>query len=633
MTPNFSFYYNGKKYTRKDFTNDICVVDDTLTVTYKTSDYPEYNAFYGLLYFENPSDKNSGILSDINDFDSDCDLGEIPESKSGYRPEENNVFVESMNGMVSGSYYWENDKESAKEYQFSDIYLSNGVNRGFSNVCGRSSDGTMPFFNLKYKNRGLIHAIGWTGSWKANFLRKENIVNIKTGLQKAKFYLKGKEKLRTASNLIMEYSDGEDCYNKFRRLIKNHFSNAALTKNKRGSVMAPELWGGLSTDEMIKRIREFREYSIRFDDIWLDAGWYGNCKKCDEPFTGDWSEHTGEWEINKRIHPDELLEVKKEANKSGMRMMLWFEPERVVSNLEIAKNHPDWFIEAEGQPNKILWYGNETALEYVYNLISDYIKKLDLSVYRQDFNTNIKIFFDAHDEENRIGITEIKHITGMYRLWDRLLEKHPDLVIDNCASGGRRIDIESLSRSIPVFRSDYQCNFNANPEVIQVHNAGISHYLPYNGCSTKVKGDTYTVRSSYSSSFCAAYYNAIFQSMTKEDFLWAKGVSDEYLKIRHYFTMDFYNHGSRVFDDTSWAIWQYHDYESGKGIVMVFRRKNSAMSCADIELKGLSDGAEFKFVSFDSASFEVNGINLKIYLPQKRSSTIIEYSPIAITRI
>ena len=164
---------------------------------------------------------------------------------------------------------------------------------------------------------------------------------------------------------------------------------------------------------------------------------------------------------------------------------------------------------------------------------------------------------------------------GMYQLWDRLLERFPNLIIDNCASGGRRIDIETLKRSIPFFRSDYQCNFNENSEVLQTHNTNISRYLPFNGCTSKTKLDTYAIRSSYSSSWGGAFYNAIFQSMDEKDFAWAKRITDEYRSIRRYFSMDFYNHGSDCFDETSWTIWQYHDEESQSGIVMAFRRQKS----------------------------------------------------------
>ena len=213
----------------------------------------------------------------------------------------------------------------------------------------------------------------------------------------------------------------------------------------------------------------------------------------------------------------------------------------------------------------------------------------------------------------------------MYRLWDELLEKFPGLIIDNCSSGGRRIDIETLKRSIPFFRSDYQCNFNANPEVLQTHNSGISLYLPYNGCTSKTKCDTYAIRSSYSSSWGGAFYNAIFQSMDEEDFTWAKRITDEYRSIRNYFSMDFYNHGSSCFDPTAWAIWQYHDVQTQSGIVMAFRRTESPFDLVKIDLKGLLPDKQYTFTNIDTHSSHDEKNSIVIRLPEKRSSVILKY--------
>ena len=310
--------------------------------------------------------------------------------------------------------------------------------------------------------------------------------------------------------------------------------------------------------------------------------------------------------------------------------MLWFEPERAVSGTPMTKEHPEWFLkskDSEGNfsENEILYYGNAEAFEYAYTTISEKIEKLKLSCYRQDFNISLTSYFEQHDEENRRGITEIKHITGMYGLWDKLLENYPHLLIDNCASGGRRIDIETLKRSIPCFRSDYQCNFNSNPTVLQTHNSNISLYLPYNGCTNKTNADTYAIRSSYSSSWGGAFYNAVFQSMTESDFEWAAKICREYKSIRKYFSRNFYNHGSTVFDESAWCIWQYHDTNDDSGIVIAFRRENSPCEKAVVELKGINGLKKYTCLNIDTVEeFEVEN-KLEITLTEKRSSVIIKY--------
>ena len=629
MKPNFSMKYKGETVSShlKYSCGNLYELEKDVIVTMQRKEYSEYDAIEWVLYFENESEKNSGVISDILDCDTLLPL-QFPENKRpGYMPKSGDACIIMMKGMVDGRYYWENDKVSATEYGFNYEYLDNAPNKtkSFANAGGRSSEGMMPFFDITALGNGYIAAVGWTGDWKAEFTKCDEGIQLKTGLRETKFYLKPQEKIRTSSILIMKYNANEDKYNKFRSLIKKYFSHKTHCGKARDGLMAFELWGGLTSEEMKKRINELKKHDIKFEDIWIDAGWYGNCTKCDDAFSGDWAEHTGDWNVNKRVHPQELKDVSDCAKEAGMKLMLWFEPERAVVGTEITKEHPEWFLELSNNNSKILNYGNKETVEYVCKLLERYVKNLDLSCYRQDFNIQLTDYFKESDEENRRGITEIKHIMGMYRIWDYILEKFPQVIIDNCSSGGRRIDIETLKRSIPFFRSDYQCNFSENPEVLQTHNSNISCYLPYNGCTSNTKNDTYAIRSSYSSSWGGAFYNAIFQNMDEKDFEWVKKITDEYRNIRKYFSQNFYNHGSACLDDTSWTIWQYHDADTESGIVMAFRRCDSPFDNVTIRLKGLNEAKKYSYNNFDTKEITFGNNSLTIRLSEKRTSVVIEY--------
>lgn len=625
---NFSFKYGEKIYTKADFVKSgddfVCDLGNQVKVVAKETIYPEFDASDWVLYFENSGIENSLIFSEINDCDISYTLKNPDIKAVGYKPSDSYPCVTSMNGVVEGYNYLENDKVSAEEYATEDTFLHDCTVRSYKNIGEGSSDGQMPFFDLHTKADGIMLAIGWTGLWRVDFSRNGDIINIKSGLQTAKFYLKPEETLRTSSALVMEYNEGDDKYNKFRRLIKKYFSHKTNYPEKRDGLLAFELWGSLPSEEMVKRLNELRDHGIRFDDIWIDAGWYGEGEVGNSAFVPGWPENTGNWQINEYVHPNKLQDVKEAAKAAGANIMLWFEPERAVRGTPMTKEHPEWFLDVENG-NLLLYYDNEDAWNYVYELLCHYIETLEFSCYRQDFNFIPTEYFEKNDKENRQGVSEIKHITGMYRLWDALLEKYPHLLIDNCAGGGRRFDIETLKRSIAFFRSDYQCNFNENSTVLQCHNAGISKYLPYSGCTTKTKNDTYAIRSSYSASWGGAFYNAIFQDMNEEDFAWAKKVVDDYRRIRKYFSCDFYNHGSEKFDDTSWAIWQYHDEETQSGIVMAFRRDKSPFDNVEISLCGLADG-RYIYTNLDSGETCEGDSTLKISLPEKHSSVIIEYS-------
>ena len=74
--------------------------------------------------------------------------------------------------------------------------------------------------------------------------------------------------------------------------------------------------------------------------------------------------------------------------------------------------------------------------------------------YRQDFNIWPLHFWRTNDGENRRGITENLCVQGSLLFWDELLRRNPGLRIDSCAGGGRRSDMESMRRAVPLHYSD-----------------------------------------------------------------------------------------------------------------------------------------------------------------------------------
>ena len=99
---------------------------------------------------------------------------------------------------------------------------------------------------------------------------------------------------------------------------------------------------------------------------------------------------------------------------------------------------------------------------------------------RYDFNIEPLEFWRQNDTPDRQGITEIRYIEGLYALWDELRLRHPGLVVDLCASGGRRNDLEALMRGIPLWHSDMQC-FGPNPSAEQLQNGGLFRWIPFHG--------------------------------------------------------------------------------------------------------------------------------------------------------
>ncbi len=622
----FSFLYDGRDMSdiRKTVTENQeetvfeYFTEDGLKVTNICRKLSEFDACQWVTWYENTGTQPSKMLTDILDadisipFEHDEPLGWV-----AYQPDPD----KDMKIIAPTGSTWEkNEFYCDVDNLVSNIYVNhiypNDV-KTYKTSGGRSSQAMAPFFNITRQNKGVFLAIGWTGQWNCTIARKSDSVEIKAGIEDAAFYLMPGEKIRTASIVLMEYEcDIAQAHNKWRRLLKNHFSLIGKAGRDTAGPLCCGLWGGMKSSAMIERIRLVKENKLPYEYLWVDAGWYGQFTQDSlDEFQGDWPSHTGDWSVNTIHHPDGLLEVVREAELAGMKFLLWFEPERVIDGTPITKEHPEYFIRHPNQQtNLLLNLGDEAAWNYCYDLLCEMIERLHIQYYRQDFNMDPLDYWRVNDSENRCGITEIKHIMGMYRLWDALLQKFPHLMIDNCASGGRRLDVETLSRSVPLWRSDYQCSANYRIEVSQFHNMQFANWMPYSGTGTgRDIGDTYRMRSAYAGAltthFMFSENNALPNS---EQIAWIKKHAEEYLSIREYFYADYYPLTDGIESAYSWNAAQYNRPEKEDGLVQIFRHEKSPFSTAVFPLRGLSDSRLYQITDFDTQEWvEITGKELR----------------------
>ena len=172
-----------------------------------------------------------------------------------------------------------------------------------------------------------------------------------------------------------------------------------------------------------------------------------------------------------------------------MKSIVWFEPERVTPGTFLYTNNPAWLLGREGD-QKLLNLGHAEARAWLINHVDRLLTEQGIDLYRQDYNIDPLNFWRGADAEERQGITENHYVTGYLAYWDELLQRHPGMLIDSCASGGHRNDLETLRRSLPFLRSDFIQDAVGN----QCHTYGLSFWLPYHGTGTSSTG-AYDLRS------------------------------------------------------------------------------------------------------------------------------------------
>jgi alpha-galactosidase len=143
--------------------------------------------------------------------------------------------------------------------------------------------------------------------------------------------------------------------------------------------------------------------------------------------------------------------VAERVRGSGMHMGLWFEPERAHRTSELALRHPDWLLTAPGRDFALVNFALPAVREYVRLLLADYVRRLDLRRLKWDFNMDPLPHWQAAGDG---GLAHVGHINGVWETFDWLRAAFPQLVIENCASGGNRLDWVMFSRAHVNFAND-----------------------------------------------------------------------------------------------------------------------------------------------------------------------------------
>ena len=410
------------------------------------------------LYFRNTGSENTPILSDIQA------LKTTFKTRNGAEA----ILHANLGDSCSPSSF----RPITKELPPKASYTS-------SSQGGRPTNGGFPYFNLESGSRGLIAVIAWPGQWKATFRRDSgNLIYVEAGQEGTHFVLHPGEEVRTP-RIVLQFWDGGDwidAQNVWRRWMSAH------NMPRPGGKQVPPMNLGSShrvhtemtkatEKKLIRFIGRFLEERLKIDCWWMDAGWY----ECD----GKWS-NTGSWWPDASRFPRGLKPVSDFAHRNGMKTMLWFEPERVQPGTWLASNHPEWLLAEPGAKEpvrRLLDLGNPTARQWLTNHVDRLMREQDIDFYRQDFNMDPIEIWRGNDREDRQGITEIKHVTGYLAHLTELVRRFPDMLIDTCASGGRRLSLDTLRYAVPLWRSDHQYVSKDMPGLTY----GLALWIPYFG--------------------------------------------------------------------------------------------------------------------------------------------------------
>ena len=452
---------------------------------------------------------------------------------------------------------------------------------------GRSSNGHLPFYCLEHLSGdwGVAAALGWSGQWEArgDFDAASGRVTFRAGMSPVGFRMPPGGSVRMPRAMLVPYEgDARVGKNRLRRLLRDRYQGRLDGEQ----VLPPvsfSTWFVFHNDVNAAMLAELAEeaFDLGIEYFCLDAGW----------FDGDFPKGVGNWTVNREKFPDGLEAVADRVHELGMKFGLWFEPERVSEGTRWESEHGDLLYDARAAGDRrLLDLSKPEARRLVLDMMSGYIDRLGVDWIRYDFNINPLGFWTATEGPDEQGLAQLRYMNGLYSMLDELMQRHPGLLIEQCASGGRRIDLETVRHGQTFWKSDD----TFDQQLMRFHETGGNEFLPggllnTNYCTFASEGEVLAL-------FAGPLgFGADFRTLTAEQKAFLKRAIAAYKEVREYLNANFYPAFPQTKDGAAWNGWQFVAPETGEGAIIVYRPERAAEERQVVSLSGLTPGADYRF--------------------------------------
>ncbi|MDM0893346.1 alpha-galactosidase [Clostridium perfringens] len=334
--------------------------------------------------------------------------------------------------------------------------------QGFYSLKGASSAEFNPFLALRRPNTDEFsgEVIGFSLVYSGNFMAEIDVdtynqTRIMMGIHPDRFSwpLNLNEEFYTPEVVIV-YSDKGLNY---MSQVYHSLYRECLMRGKWKNSVRPILlnsWEALSFSIDEEKIKELATNASKLgvELFVLDDGWFGK-RNNDNAGLGDWN-------VNKEKFPNGLNEIIEYINKLGMDFGIWIEPEMVNKDSELYRSHPDWIIH---DPNRkpshtrnqyTLDFSKDEVVDHIYNQIEKLLSDYNISYVKWDMNRYITECYSKDKGANLQGTVYHKYILNVYKLYDKLTTRFPNILFESCSSGGARFDPGMLYYAPQTWTSD-----------------------------------------------------------------------------------------------------------------------------------------------------------------------------------
>jgi alpha-galactosidase len=641
----FSFVYDGKPsgdllplWSKKATTKRLDKARAARTVTCvdpKTGlelrcvaiAYRDFPAVEWVLYFKNTSMSDTPILEDVQALDT-----LLTRAAPG------DFTVHHIRG--SDSAYTDFSPITDTIPATSDLVLqSHGGPTSMGAPSGSPSVEAMPMFDVEYEQQGVIAALGWSGPWIATFQRDgDRAARVRARMDATHLYLHPGEEIRSPRVLLLFWQgDRDNAHNLWRRLILTHYSPRSGGKPFTG-LLADANWSNImDADHHIQQLNWWGDHDIPMECYWMDAAWTDMSK--------GWFAHQSRQDPNPALFPQGMRPIADAAHKRGMKYLLWFVPHSLNPDVGIGKEHPEFlgtpYVDKPTYGDQEFYtvdHGNPKINAFMVDYFSKIIRDFGVDIFRQDGTA----CWPTDTGPDRLGISQIRYTEGFYAFWDGLLKRNPGLMIDNCATGARRVELETMKRSVALWRSDSQATSSFDPLSNQAFSQGLFPWVPLFGAPVPLSQlSPYSFRSAYCPALLigwpdeglppSTWITDVAKRWEIVDMDLLRRLVNEYRKVRPYTLGDYYALTPHSLDTTVWAGWQFDRPDLGEGMVQVFRRQDCDQESIRVQPRGLNADASYVLTDLDSAgTTEASGRDLMdngltITIKERPGSALVTY--------
>lgn len=333
---------------------------------------------------------------------------------------------------------------------------------GYTTACERFGQvGSMPVRRwfptalLEDRDAGVVWgaALAWAGSWQIEVYRRGDFIELSGGLADREFghwfkTLAPGEQIDAPPALLSCLAGDAD------QLCQR------LTEAQRPAVPANESsemplcfnewcasWGNPTHEKLLAQAKLAAQHGVTY--FVLDNGWqkgrHGVGKQC-----------LGDWEPRTDVFPQGLAATCRQIQKLGLKPGLWIEFEVATESSGAFHECAHLMLHLDGEPiyasGRRFWdLRKPEVLERLENQVVQLVERHGVAFLKVDYNGCLPFGVDGQESPGE-GLRQ--HILGVHRLFERLHQRLPELVIENCASGGHRLEPSMMARTTVASSSD-----------------------------------------------------------------------------------------------------------------------------------------------------------------------------------